>query len=149
MSNEILQHFFKAYKEFRNLDSFVSKCREAAETGDIVNPEQGRLIKENWKRSDLFIDNLTKFCSFASFIDKYNAIEIDSQKWEEYISQLDLTIQYLQSLRNDDYKDQIKLISEQIMETERAFKIKMESLCTNTITTIETSIVIENHSDGS
>lgn len=96
--------------------------------------------------SNLFITNLIKFCSYASFIEKYRMIEIDSPKWEEYISQLNLTMKYLQSLRGDEFEEQIKFIDEQIIETEEAFKNKMEILCTHTVTIIETNIVLEAES---
>jgi hypothetical protein len=73
-------------------------------------------------------------------------IEIDSPKWEEYISQLNLTIKYLQSLRGNELGEQIEFIDKQIIETERAFKNKMKILCTQTVTIIDTNIVLETES---
>jgi hypothetical protein len=46
--------------------------------------------------SNLFIINLIRYCSFGSFIDKYGGIGIDSPKWNEFISQLNLTFEELE-----------------------------------------------------
>ncbi len=54
-----------------------------------MHPDYVKSIKEDWKTCDLFITNLTKMCSYANFIENNKGIDIDSPRWEEYITRLD------------------------------------------------------------
>ena len=81
-------------------------------------------------------------CSFAHFIEKNKGIEIDSPRWEEFVSRLNLIMEFVQSVRNKKLKENLDFMDEQIIQAERAFKLKMDSLCNDTLIIIETNIVL-------
>ncbi len=82
-------------------------------------------------------------CSFDNFIKKNKEIDIDSPKWEEYISRLNLIIEFIQSSRNQQLESNLDYMGNQIIEAENAFKVKMDSLCNNTVRIVESNIVLK------
>jgi hypothetical protein len=87
-------------------------------------------------------------CDFSFFIEKNKEIEIDSPRWEEYISRINLIIKFLQSTRIKQFEDNIEFMDNQIFEAENAFKQKMDILCNDTVLIIESNIVLQPENAG-
>jgi hypothetical protein len=49
-------------------------------------------------------------CSFSLFIEKNKEIEIDSPRWEEYISRINLIIKFVQSSRNKQFENNLEFM---------------------------------------
>jgi hypothetical protein len=87
-------------------------------------------------------------CSFSFFIEKNKEIEIDSPRWEEYISRINLIMPFLSFDRNEQFKDILNFMSTQIVEAENAFKQRMDTLCNETVSIIESNIMLKPDNAG-